>query len=477
MRISWTDVLTVPKRVSSTAIASCCSALTISDSACAAVRAPSWAVRRAVISSRIKFNITVKPCKSNTAAAGNICCGTASPSSGITKILMVNDATPSSYLTRALLSSSVNPGCNPGASYCDKVTLVHVRAEGPNDTLHYLWGFTGKPSIILALTSPNATLTINWKDFIFASVQAIEFSEKPIYSFGLVVNKIWEYNDVNDTGYLNMSYVNKNYKRAYDTEYFHWKIAKFENDTEGAILHMESAKYNKPGDVTAVEKGNIKFMVSAYGYNDHSDILPHLVHTQNSSLIDLVIDKLGTNSHFSHARFAVDIILASQDPKNTTMTFESHKSLDDEYTPGVFTMVDLQTPSSLSGAKGGYIQWRPVAYIAKERDLTNSTDANNYGLSNVTYPSAVLNSSALYAFFSSSLENMLVQETVVSFGLKEDGTFLVGYGHPPDEKFSLLVILVISIGLGLPALLILVSGIVMAVRRVSHKNDDLFLSR
>nr|CAD7452824.1 unnamed protein product [Timema tahoe] len=390
-------------------------------------------------------------------------------------------------IMRRFLSSSVNPGCNPDAGYCDKVTLVHVRADGPNDTLHYLWGFTGKPSIILALTSPNATLTINWKDFIFASVQAIEFSEKPVYSFGLVVNKIWEYNDVNDTGYLNMSLVNKNYKRAYDTEYFHWKIAKFENDTEGAILHMESVKYNKPGDVTAVERGNIKFMVSAYGYNDHSDILPHLVHTQNSSLIDLVIDKLGTNSHFSHARFAVDIILASQDPKNTTMTFESHKSLDDEYTPGVFTMVDLQTPSSVSGAKGGYIQWRPVAYIAKERDLTNSTDANNYGLSNVTYPSAVLNSSAVYAFFSSSLENMLVQETVVSFGLKEDGfykktnytswTFVVGYGHPPDDKFSLLVILVISIGLGLPALLILVSGIVMAVRRVSHKNDDLFLSR
>nr|CAD7197202.1 unnamed protein product [Timema douglasi] len=81
-----------------------------------------------------------------------------------------------------------------------------------------------------------------------------------------VACKIWEYNDVNDTGYLNMSLVNKNYKRAYDTEYFHWKIAKFENDTEGAILHMESAKYNKPGDVTAVEKGNIKFMLASLRY-------------------------------------------------------------------------------------------------------------------------------------------------------------------------------------------------------------------
>ena len=56
-------------------------------------------------------------------------------------------------------------------------------------------------------------------------------------------------------------------------------------------------------------------------------------------------------------------------------------------------------------------------------------------------------------------------------------TFMMGYGTPTDEDFSLLVIFVISIGLGLPALLIVISGIVMAVRRISQKKDDLFLNR
>jgi len=54
---------------------------------------------------------------------------------------------------------------------------------------------------------------------------------------------------------------------------------------------------------------------------------------------------------------------------------------------------------------------------------------------------------------------------------------MMGYGTPPAEDFSLLVIFVISIGLGLPALLIVISGIVMAVRRISQKKDDLFLNR
>jgi hypothetical protein len=54
---------------------------------------------------------------------------------------------------------------------------------------------------------------------------------------------------------------------------------------------------------------------------------------------------------------------------------------------------------------------------------------------------------------------------------------MMGYGIPPDESFSLLVIFIISIGLGLPALLIIISGFVMAVRRISKKKDDLFLNR
>ena len=54
---------------------------------------------------------------------------------------------------------------------------------------------------------------------------------------------------------------------------------------------------------------------------------------------------------------------------------------------------------------------------------------------------------------------------------------MMGYGKPPEESFSLLVILIISIGLGLPAVLIIGSVIFLLIRRISKKKDDLFLNR
>lgn len=52
----------------------------------------------------------------------------------------------------------------------------------------------------------------------------------------------------------------------------------------------------------------------------------------------------------------------------------------------------------------------------------------------------------------------------------------VGYGHPPDENFSLLVILIMGSCLGLPTVLIILSGLYVALRRISHRKDDLLLS-
>ena len=67
--------------------------------------------------------------------------------------------------------------------------------------------------------------------------------------------------------------------------------------------------------------------------------------------------------------------------------------------------------------------WKPVAYIARERDISNSTDTNVYGILNVTNHTSQLNNSILYAYYSYILDNMLVQSTIVSFGAKEDGFY------------------------------------------------------
>lgn len=82
----------------------------------------------------------------------------------------------------------------------------------------------------------------------------------------------------------------------------------------------------------------LNLQLSAFGFRDHFGELPHLLHSANSTQVDLVFDKLNTNSSFTNSRFALEILLASSDTVNTTATIISRKSLDDEHSPGVFTV-------------------------------------------------------------------------------------------------------------------------------------------
>jgi hypothetical protein len=66
---------------------------------------------------------------------------------------------------------------------------VYVEAEGPNDTLHYLWDFTQKPSIFVAATPVKSRLIISWPQFKLNN-KSVTFSEEPIYSFGIVLDKV-----------------------------------------------------------------------------------------------------------------------------------------------------------------------------------------------------------------------------------------------------------------------------------------------
>jgi hypothetical protein len=67
---------------------------------------------------------------------------------------------------------------------------VYVEAEGLNDTLHYLWDFTQKPSIFVAATPVKSHLIISWDQFKGNNNKSITFSEEPIYSFGIVLDKV-----------------------------------------------------------------------------------------------------------------------------------------------------------------------------------------------------------------------------------------------------------------------------------------------
>lgn len=83
------------------------------------------------------------------------------------------------------MSYSKNPGCE---SF--EISLYYVRAEGPNDTLHYLWDFTNKPTVFLALTDPKDNLTVNCVEFALSQSNAFNFTQTPKYVFFLLLNKV-----------------------------------------------------------------------------------------------------------------------------------------------------------------------------------------------------------------------------------------------------------------------------------------------
>ncbi|XP_071449818.1 glycosylated lysosomal membrane protein B-like [Hetaerina americana] len=375
------------------------------------------------------------------------------------------------------LTTSTNPGCDHD---CNRTMLLYVRADGPNDTLHYLWDFTGKPSVLLALTSPSANLSISWSDFLWnIKDTSLNFTESPMYSFGMVIDKIWEFNDLNDTG--SITSVNRENITSLSTNEFSWEYVDLDIQNQSSILKMKSSH--------GPRNGSVDIMVTSYGFKEHGQLLPHLFHSSNSSQLDIVINNLETNPNYTCSRFAFELIFVSQE-KNDNKTFQilTRKSLDDEHTPGVFTVKDLVSPSARERSKGGgWLLWRRVSYTSESRDINNSTEVNEYLVKTVTDPGSALNGTLLHAFYGYLVDNYLVQSTKVSFGTTQDGfyqkynyttwTFLVGYGYPLEEEFSLLVILVISIGLGVPAMLIIIGGIYVLIRGFSTNRDELFLSR
>ncbi|KAL0269738.1 UNVERIFIED_CONTAM: hypothetical protein PYX00_007373 [Menopon gallinae] len=373
---------------------------------------------------------------------------------------------------RRLLTMEKTPGC-PNCKY----PLYYTRAQGPNDTLHYIWDFYGKPTMFVALTEPNATATFNWTEYA-ALKQSVSFDSEPHYTFALVVNNVIEFNDVDDTGIMTPSTESV----SYDTQRFAWTVVALMNGTsekDFVSLDMRSTNYT---DGMMSLAGNVIIQLSAFGLEGHDFLQPRLVHTANTTQCRIIMDGLRSNTGYNASRFAVEFITVSSDSKNDSSTIESRMNLDDENSPGVFSVVDLTTPQSQNHLyKGVFLQWRPVAFTYEIPSLVNSTEVLTYNVTDVLDPKVELKDTFVYRYYGSDLNNQLIQQTVVSLGFAEDGfykktnysswTFTINYGSPETEKFSLLVIMVMAIGLGFPVVLILIGGSYMLGRRLRNKNE------
>ncbi|XP_028176552.1 glycosylated lysosomal membrane protein-like [Ostrinia furnacalis] len=218
-----------------------------------------------------------------------------------------------------------NPGCD--ACVDENNTLVYTRAQGSHDTVHQIWDFTaGSPTVILSVAGVNSTLNITWDGTV---PSRFKFSETPKYSFATVIDKIYEYNDLQDAGYIDA----RSPRRVVPLRHVSWRLATdVRTDDEVMVLmrgHLRSEHRH----------GTIDVKLDLIPFKDYAVELPHLIHTANSTLADISLVNLTASRDYNSSRFALRVLLASVDDSNDTMRYAMRKSLDDEHTPGVFEVI------------------------------------------------------------------------------------------------------------------------------------------
>uniref|UniRef100_A0A1E1WLR1 Lysosomal protein NCU-G1 n=1 Tax=Pectinophora gossypiella TaxID=13191 RepID=A0A1E1WLR1_PECGO len=359
------------------------------------------------------------------------------------------------------ISSYINPGC----SYCppDK-TLVYTKAIGSDNTIHQIWDFTGGlPTIIFVIGTVNSSLHITWDG---TNPEKFLMSDEPQYSFAAAIDKLYEYDDVEDVGHIDPSVPQK----AYSLRHMYWaRNASKMTETEAMVAvrgHFQD------------RAGLLEMKLDLLPFNDYAVQLPHLIHTANSTLVDVSVVNVTSSRAYNASRFALHLLLVSTDPAGDTMRYSMRRSLDDEHTPGVFEIVEIKTPESSRNSDGGFIQFRPVAYTQQERSVASSTNARISNFNKTLIPAR----STLDKFYSYKYDphDLLVQDIFISFGETGDGyykqhnytawSFTIGYGEPPIESFSLFVIVIISIGLGVPVLLALSGVTYVVVKKYRARN-------
>lgn len=353
-----------------------------------------------------------------------------------------------------------NPGCN--ITECEQtqngsyLNVVHVTATGDDDIVHYLYSNYKAFSILIFRTDLSAKLEINWEDMVYNNesdyiqVKGGKIMEKAAYS----VPTIYEFED-ND-GKADINKVGQNFT-IYHTSDLVW--SKF-SPSKGGVGMLEG-KLNNQSNSTA----GFKFDIRTPGDNSRDKSLPHLLLTAEAASIDYIINVPAT---FRLSKFGMELALLSS---ATQMDFTSKKTMDDEYTPGTFKLWNIEFKEANSTAN--FFQCKPIFYFYDPSTLENSTLALKYDIQkDRQMPQGIINGlfdakSPVYAmnvsFGIQGSEKDAFYHSQTNYTI---WSFSMGLGAAPVEKMSFVVTLVIAIGFGLPAFIIIGGVLGMIVKKL-----------
>lgn len=79
--------------------------------------------------------------------------------------------------------------------HCSKLSkLTYIRADGDNDTVHFMLDAMLKPSLVVVITNKDAIIQVN---YTAERANDIKFTEPPKYMFASVFNNVSLYFKLN----------------------------------------------------------------------------------------------------------------------------------------------------------------------------------------------------------------------------------------------------------------------------------------
>ncbi|KAM9839100.1 glycosylated lysosomal membrane protein [Aulostomus maculatus] len=330
--------------------------------------------------------------------------------------------------------------------------LLHVRAEGHNDTLHFLFCSVGAPTLLLVHTNiSSSTVSVNWTQFETQNSSGslkVEPESSILYTGALVFTRLLEYDDVNNT-----AKVTPDLFPPYELQDISW-----------SPLNLSDMKAQLCG---AIANGSLCLQLSVFESEGRGQVWPRLFHSANSSQVEVSLD--GVLPRAVQSRFFLE--LQAVGGNYPLSKVEVHRSIDDEFTPSIFKVAQWVSLENRSSDVLGFVQWKPVAYRRSPPTLEDATPCHHSDPQRQSGEAVSAASGLIRAFY-------VQPETFglnVSFGLAGEQFYnntkflswsvLMGFGPPPVDTFSPLVIAIIAVGLGTPMILLLLGGVCVCVRK------------
>ncbi|XP_074709282.1 glycosylated lysosomal membrane protein [Strix uralensis] len=365
------------------------------------------------------------------------------------------------------VSMQYNPGWNNSS-----VNLLHVRAVGPSDTLHYIWSSIGAPTVLLVATeSRTSSLGINWTQLLSPAPAGAIWIDPPssiIYSTAVVFTKVFEYSEAQTLEEL--------FYPTYDLSDFSWDSVNHTLNHTALMAEFTGIPAADPSG--SFSNGSLAFRVTAYEASGRDRPLPSLLHTANSSKVEFVL--AGVAPRGNSSRFVLEV--ATVEETGVAQKLRSARSIDDEYTPTIFEMLSLVAESQNGSSTLSFLQWKATAYGSQTPRREDNIQCRSRGLQAANWTLPV--SSIVRAYFGEGVGSTYTVSAInISFG-GEDGkvyqekrylswSALLGFGQPPKDTFSPLVISIMAVALGTPMGMLLVgSCLVLLAQRKRYSEYE-----